>query len=206
MDENICRNAAETYGHGACGFWVMLFIFSKVPELIDTVFIVFRKSKLIFLHWYHHITVLAFCWHSFKTESSTGIFFVAMNYSVHAIMYGYFCATALKAVPDWFPRWLITVAQISQMVVGTYICTQSALKLASGESCAVQEENVYAGVLMYGSYLLLFVQFFIDNFIFKKKKSAIKAPKEGEQELVKMELTKEDKKGLEVDEKGTKAF
>jgi len=54
--------------------------------------------------------------------------------------------------------------------------------------------------------LLLFVQFFIDNFIFKKKKSAIKAPKEGEQELVKMELTKEDKKGLEVDEKGTKAF
>jgi len=26
--------------------WVMLFIFSKVPELVDTVFIVFRKSKL----------------------------------------------------------------------------------------------------------------------------------------------------------------
>ena len=24
--------------------WVMLFIFSKVPELVDTVFIVFRKS------------------------------------------------------------------------------------------------------------------------------------------------------------------
>ena len=44
--DTICRDPAETYGEGACGLWVMLFIFSKVPELVDTVFIVFRKSKL----------------------------------------------------------------------------------------------------------------------------------------------------------------
>ena len=63
--DTICTDPVQAYGEGACGLWVMLFIFSKVPELVDTAFIVFRKSKLIFLHWYHHITVLLFCWHSY---------------------------------------------------------------------------------------------------------------------------------------------
>ena len=30
--------------------------------------------------------------------SSTGLYFVAMNYTVHSIMYGYFCLQALKMV------------------------------------------------------------------------------------------------------------
>ena len=42
--------------------WTYLFTMSKVPELMDTVFIVLRKQPLIFLHWYHHITVLIFTW------------------------------------------------------------------------------------------------------------------------------------------------
>lgn len=42
----------------------------QVPELVDTLFIVLRKKPLIFLHWYHHITVLLFCWHAFATLSA----------------------------------------------------------------------------------------------------------------------------------------
>ena len=43
-------------GSSGGGIWAFLFPFSKLPELVDTVFIVLRKQKMVFLHWYHHIT------------------------------------------------------------------------------------------------------------------------------------------------------
>mmetsp|Transcript_21759 Transcript_21759/g.39484 ORF Transcript_21759/g.39484 Transcript_21759/m.39484 type:complete len:87 (+) Transcript_21759:710-970(+) len=67
-----------------------LVLIQNVSELVDTFFIVIHKKPLIFLHWYHHITVLLYCWHSYVTTSPPGIFFVVMNYSVHATMYGYY--------------------------------------------------------------------------------------------------------------------
>jgi hypothetical protein len=40
-----------------------LFIISKVPETIDTLFIVLRRQQLIFLHWFHHASVLIYCFY-----------------------------------------------------------------------------------------------------------------------------------------------
>ena len=45
--------------------WVSFFIFSKIPELVDTVFLVLQKKPVIFLHWFHHVTVLLYCWHAY---------------------------------------------------------------------------------------------------------------------------------------------
>ena len=73
-----------------CGFWVTLFIYSKIPELVDTVFLVFQKKPVIFLHWFHHVTVLLYCWHAFSNWTASGLWFVAMNFSVHSIMYFYY--------------------------------------------------------------------------------------------------------------------
>jgi len=173
LEENLCKDPQISFGDGACGLWVQLFIFSKIPELVDTFFIVMRKKNLIFLHWYHHVTVLLFCWHSYAFESATGLFFVGMNYSVHAIMYGYYFLMAIKQKPKWFPPVLITIAQISQMIVGTSLCVMSLILLNKGQSsCAVKKENVIAGCIMYGSYLYLFVEFAVKRFILAPKKKA----------------------------------
>lgn len=173
LEENLCTPAQISFGDGAVGLWVQLFIFSKIPELVDTFFIVARKKNLIFLHWYHHVTVLLFCWHSYATESSTGLFFVAMNYSVHAIMYGYYFLMAVNLKPAWLPPAFITMAQISQMVVGTTLCVLTAHQLYKGNStCAVKKENVLAGCLMYGSYLYLFCEFAVKRFIIAPRRKA----------------------------------
>lgn len=80
-------------------------------ELLDTFFIVIHKKKLMFLHWYHHITVLLYCWHCFCHSPSYGIVFVAMNFGVHALMYGYYFLMAVKMKPSWFNPIAITFLQ-----------------------------------------------------------------------------------------------
>jgi hypothetical protein len=168
--DTVCTHPSDSWGNGASGFWVMLFIYSKVPELIDTVFIVLRKKPLIFLHWYHHVTVLLFCWSAYSTMAGSGLYFVAMNYSVHALMYGYYCLQALGVCPKSFPAILITLSQILQMFVGTGVCISCWYFKYSGKVCANETSNLTAGALMYGSYLYLFVDFAVRRYAFPQKK------------------------------------
>jgi len=85
LTENFCFDPEAFYGSGTTGLWVQLFILSKFPELLDTFFIVVHKKKLIFLHWYHHISVLLYCWTSYVTKAPVGLIFCVMNYAVHAM-------------------------------------------------------------------------------------------------------------------------
>jgi len=145
-------------------------------ELIDTFFIVIHKKKLIFLHWYHHITVLLYCWHSYVTKSPPGIFFVVMNYAVHAIMYFYYFLMATKSKPKWFQAVYITAAQISQMVVGVAVTLTGFYYYKTDPECMIEADNNTAAFVMYGSYLFLFLQFFFGRY---------SPPKDGNQKKVK---------------------
>lgn len=178
FNELLCNRAKIMYGCGSTGLWVQLFIFSKVPELFDTLFIVLRKKKLVFLHWYHHITVLLFCWHSYATESPIGLYFCAMNYTVHFIMYGYYFLMAARILPKWFPAGLITIAQIGQMIVGVMITFASFYfyRVSNGSNCDVKFENLVAGGVMYASYFALFVHFAFERyFLAPRRKQLAKA-------------------------------
>jgi hypothetical protein len=144
-------------------------------ELLDTFFIVIHKKSLIFLHWYHHVSVLLYCWHAFTSKAPGGIFFATMNYAVHAIMYFYYFLMAIKMKPKWFNSIWITVSQISQMVVGVAVTVLGFWLAPSYEKeCSLKSENNIAALIMYGSYLLLFVQFFLQRYFGSKSKKAKK--------------------------------
>jgi hypothetical protein len=171
--ENLCLDPESHFGSGSTGFWVNLFVLSKIPELIDTFFIVIHKKKLILLHWYHHISVLLYCWHSYVGKSPPGIVFCAMNYAVHALMYFYYFLMAVHRKPAWFQPVWITVAQISQMVVGVAVTVAGwylMLVAPPAEGCWLSRENNLAALVMYGSYLFLFLQFFVGRYFGKRSK------------------------------------
>lgn len=182
------------------GVWIFLFVISKIPEFVDTFFIVLRKKKLIFLHWYHHITVMIFCWNCFTTLSSLGAVFASINFTVHAIMYIFYFLTALGYKPKPYAMF-VTVTQILQMFVGVflnsypvYIFTFVEKKDMFGTmfsnkffkptynykilhdptpGCKVNPGTAIAGLLMYISYLILFVIFFYNAYV-KKEPTQIK--------------------------------
>ena len=50
--ETICTPPENDWGDAATGLWVQLFVLSKLPELIDTLFVVASKKPVLFLHWW----------------------------------------------------------------------------------------------------------------------------------------------------------
>eukprot|EP00932_Pfiesteria_piscicida_P015487 SRR837773.27736.p2 GENE.SRR837773.27736~~SRR837773.27736.p2 ORF type:complete len:324 (-),score=127.96 SRR837773.27736:330-1238(-) len=137
-----------------------LFCFSKIPELGDTVFLVLKCKRVRFLQWYHHATVLLFCWLALATEYTPGLWFAATNYFVHSVMYMYFCLMTFPATARWVKPVapLITVVQILQMVWGLVVNAIAVGTYLAGGACQIQGVTVYCAVLMYASYFYLFGQ------------------------------------------------
>lgn len=183
LRENICGDAYPHYIAGSTGTWVQFFILSKFPELIDTFFIVIHKKPLIFLHWYHHVTVLLYVWHgSYSVKNPVSPVFGAMNYAVHAMMYGYYFLMAVGKKPNWMNPIFITIAQIMQMVAGIvatavgvyyYLENQHVMRGGGENSCTIVGQSLVAAILMYGSYLVLFIQFFTHRFMIHRSKKVL---------------------------------
>ncbi|KAG9346176.1 hypothetical protein AGOR_G00202300 [Albula goreensis] len=145
-------------------FWAYAFVLSKAPELGDTVFIVLRKQRLIFLHWYHHITVLLYSWYSYKDQVAGGGWFMTMNYLVHSLMYSYYAARAAGWRVPRSCAMIITTTQIVQMVMGLAVSGLVYLWMQEGR-CPSYLDNIMWGSLMYLSYLLLFSSFFYQSYL-----------------------------------------
>ncbi len=161
-----CRMFTEP----SLGLWLFVFAVAKMVELGDTAFIVLRKTPLSFLHWYHHITVLVYCWYFYPMETPLSNWFATLNYGAHTMMYTYYALKGCRyRVPVWAAQF-VTVLQMTQFLV-SLVCTIYAYYLKSNgfPDCNVGPDKLLRFTLaMYGSYLLLFVHFFYERY-FKKR-------------------------------------
>mgnify|MGYP001561201578 CR=1 FL=1 len=160
--------------YGDVGFMMSLFMLSKFPELLDTVFLVWMRKPVIFLHWYHHITVLLYSWFAYRVATPTAVFFGTMNYTVHSIMYFYFGASMFTRSLG-FLRQPITSLQLLQMFFG--MCGTAAAYYytyydARGCSSTYTDSGFffYCGAI-YFSYFLLFAKLFFDSYISPSSRS-----------------------------------
>jgi elongation of very long chain fatty acids protein 6 len=170
LDYTICEFELD---YGVVGFWTMAFAMSKLVDLIDTAFVVLRKQKLIFLHWYHHAITLVFSWYLLRSFTSIGRWFVAMNFSVHSLMYSYY---AFKAARFRIPKQIsifITTLQLSQMLVGVWLNIYALVKKVAGGKCDVPTEGLCFAFFLYFTFFVLFFNFFRNAYM-KKKPSMVK--------------------------------
>jgi len=149
------------------GFWTWMFVLSKVPELGDTIFIVLRKQQLIFLHWYHHVTVLLYAWYSYTEYTAPARWFIVMNYCVHSLMYTYYAFKALRFSVPKCVAMCITSLQLLQMVVGCTVNFIAYQYKQNGTECGASDNNLKLSLIMYTSYFVLFARFFYNAYVYR---------------------------------------
>nr|XP_054769330.1 elongation of very long chain fatty acids protein 6-like [Lytechinus pictus] len=163
---------------GLSAFWLLLFAFSKVAEYGDTVFIVLRKSKLILLHWLHHILTFLVGFHTFAYSNPTLFISALMNVYVHSLMYSYYVLRILGVQVPKKLSMILTTIQIIQLIIGTYVQFYAAwIFFLGGHPCELDLFGVVVGSFGYGIICLLFIDFFVKSYIVKGTRQERSPPK-----------------------------
>ncbi|CAG7829149.1 unnamed protein product [Allacma fusca] len=171
----ICTYEFHNY---ATGFWALISVISKIVELGDTAFIIFRKQKLIFLHWYHHTTVILLTWFGYEAYDPVFRCFVPMNYFIHAWMYTYYALKSQKISVPSVVSMAITATQITQMFVGAGLSIYSLhILMNTNDLCHRPLRNVFLGLFIFGSYFVLFLNYFFHAYFRPSKKTTSKIVK-----------------------------
>ena len=161
-----CINLLITYGYNCSflenTFWLDVFCYSKVLELLDTIFIVLRSKKLVLLQYYHHLATLIICWLGMKVYPKEVVSIASMNYSIHFLMYGYYFiySQGYKSIRKY--GFLITILQFLQMVISIYLLSTDEI-IPCKESDMDLTYPYYYSVFMYLSYVFLFGQLLLSK-------------------------------------------
>jgi len=152
-------------------FYYMINYYFKYLELIDTVFLALKKKPLAFLHVFHHSATALLCFAELNGHTSMQWIPISLNLAVHVVMYYYYYATAGGA-RIWWKKYL-TSMQIGQFVIdlfavyfGTYsyYAANYFHNLPNLGSCAGTEFAAVFGCGLLTSYLLLFINFYIQTY------------------------------------------
>lgn len=170
MEKGFAYSVCNTAIHNKpmLSFWSLIFVLSKIFEFGDTFFIVVRKTPLMFLHWYHHVTVCIFSWYSLQIKAGPAHWYCAMNFSVHSAMYTYYILKAFGIRIPSFLAQMVTLLQLVQFVIGLLITVVASNEYWGGHACHVDDYVLFLGLSIYGSYLILFGRFFFIRYLKKK--------------------------------------
>ncbi|NXM43015.1 ELOV6 protein, partial [Gymnorhina tibicen] len=158
------------YVHPVTKFWIYLFVLSKFVELGDTLFIVLRKKKLVFIHWYHHLATLILTWYGYK-EMAAGVGWnAALNLSVHCLMYSYYTVTAMGIRVPTSISMLITTSQMVQ-IMGFVIMNICFLFWQDDKLCQISWVMFFLVTGFYTTLFILFSNFFIKTYLSSTRKS-----------------------------------
>ena len=163
FSETICTDVLSNE-NSDLAFWRFLFVLSKFPEMIDSLWIVLKKRKLNVLQVWHHFSVTLYCWIITYSPGGQGTYFAGMNGFVHSIMYSYYALVSISKFRSNKLAKTITVLQIIQMIVGIVILIYKTLFCIN----VYIIEMVFA-YIMYSSYLYLFLQYFFERYKMKPK-------------------------------------
>nr|GAT44189.1 GTPase activating protein [Mycena chlorophos] len=158
-------------------FYYIVNYYFKYLELLDTVFLAFKKKPLAFLHVFHHSATALLCYSQLVGKTSISWTVITLNLGVHVLMYYYYYATAGGA-KIWWKKYL-TIMQITQFVIdlfcvyfGTYnhfAFTYYQGVVPAVGNCAGSETAALFGCGLLTSYLGLFINFYFQTY---KKKPA----------------------------------
>ncbi|KPI88665.1 putative fatty acid elongase [Leptomonas seymouri] len=163
---SLCYWNRSFFFDGPTGFWLLTFNLSKILELADTLFLMLKRKPVPFIHWYHHTTVMLFCWHAHVSSISNGLGFAVMNMAVHSMMYFYYfmCACGLGSVARPFAP-MVTLLQLVQMFAGMLLVLYTTgLYLFHPKGCETSAASLVLGICMYFSYIVLFVKLYRDRY------------------------------------------
>ncbi|KAF8371749.1 elo-1 [Pristionchus pacificus] len=162
---------------GTNGFWMWLFMLSKLAEFTDTFFIVLRKKPLMFLHWYHHILTLIYGFYSYPVSPAYNRWGIYLNFAVHSFMYSYYFLRSIRVPIPGAVAKAITTGQILQFVLSIVVlvfCGVEYYILKSMGDCTFDVPSFWLAVLMDTTYLILFVNFFLKSYVIKGGKDKYK--------------------------------
>lgn len=162
-----CDSGAEL--KGTMTFWMYVYWLSKFPELLDTLILVLRKKKVIFLHVFHHaaMTLMPSLW--LRGNWTVVWFGCWLNCIIHVFMYFYYAAAAAVQYNPWWKKWL-TSAQIVQfiMVFGVIIAF-FFYRDYLGHPCQGDTAIIWLSQAVNLVFLFFFVKFFVESYSGKRQ-------------------------------------